>query len=191
MTCIEIRIWTIACDSPGCDALATGEGEEPWPEGWDAVFAEGDHLTPREALRHACPEHAERPPEPVLRPTCTHEWFAVRIPGEEGCERCEAAPTGRRAVAAVTSTARAFARLRLRRAERAAGLGVTSPGQGTGAEAPGAADAGADDRTDAGVALADGAVTVSSVQHDADDVAADDEAAEARSSKDVADMALI
>lgn len=126
MTCIEIRIWTIACDSPGCDALATGEGEEPWPEGWDAVFAEGDHLTPREALRHACPEHAERPPEPVLRPTCTHEWFAVRIPGEEGCERCEATPTGRRAVAAVTSTARAFARLRLRRAERIAGLGAAA-----------------------------------------------------------------
>lgn len=93
MTCVELRSWILACDAPGCDATATGEGADPWPEGWDSYFVEDAGLTAREAVRHACPAHAAaRAPVPT-RPTCQHEWFGVLPPADgRECERCR---TGR------------------------------------------------------------------------------------------------
>lgn len=91
MTSVQIRVWTIVCDAPGCDAGATGADGEPWPPGWDTYFADDDALAPREAVRHACPEHAVRPAAPTPR-TCQHQWQLPVPSSAQSCGQC-----GRRA----------------------------------------------------------------------------------------------
>lgn len=88
MTSVEIRVWTIACDSPGCPAIATGADGDPWPAGWDTYFADDDALAPRDAIRHACPRHALRPASHVTGPTCQHQWFSPMPWPASSCEQC-------------------------------------------------------------------------------------------------------
>ncbi len=95
MTSLELRSWTLVCDAPGCTATAAGHGYESWPEGWDSYFIDdaavdgSSGLLMRDAVRHACPDHAARPGPVALATSCRHEWSAV-VPAlaTRECSRC-------------------------------------------------------------------------------------------------------